>query len=335
MNILSIETSCDDTSVAIVNNKKEILSHITYNQIQEHKEYKGVVPEVAARSHILHLQHLVNNALGESGIKRENLTAIAATSGPGLIGGVMVGCCFAKAMASALKLPFLAINHLEGHALTMRLVSNIEYPYLLLLVSGGHCMFVDIRGLGEYEILGQSLDDSVGECFDKVARMMGLEYPGGPIIEQMAKNGTSSAYKLPIPMVNAKGCDMSFSGLKTSCMQLIKSIQALSIQNIQDISCCLQEVIAKSLANKAKYAIETSGRNKMVISGGVAANRFLLKYLQDAFAPDVQILAPEPKLCTDNAAMIAWAAIERFNKGYRSDLNFCPKPRWPLNEIKL
>jgi N6-L-threonylcarbamoyladenine synthase len=339
--ILSIESSCDDTSVAIVTDKKEILSNVVISQLAEHSPYSGVVPEIAARAHMGNLKRAVHEALQQAELNITNIDAFAATAGPGLIGGVIVGTMFAKALSSVNKKPYIAVNHLEGHALTSRLCSEIEYPFLLLLVSGGHCQFIEVSKLSEYKILGQTLDDAVGEAFDKVAKMLGLGYPGGPIIEKLAGEGNENAYNFPLSMVGREGCDMSFSGLKTAVRkQVLEHSSPLSEQNINDICASFQKTVAVILNNRLKHAIEIYlkkyDKRNFVLAGGVAANMYLRQSLELVLSKhDFQLYAPPLKLCTDNAAMIGWAAMERFKAGHTSPLQLCPRARWSLEELTL
>jgi N6-L-threonylcarbamoyladenine synthase len=344
--ILGIESSCDDTGAAIVTSERKILSNIVISQNTEHAPFKGVVPEIAARSHMQHLEQAIILALQEANMELNECDAIVATSGPGLIGGVIVGSMFGRALASVLKKPFIAINHLEGHALTVRLTHSVPYPYLLLLASGGHCQFVAVLALGKYKILGNTLDDSVGEAFDKVAKMMGLPFPGGPHIETKAKLGDKHKYNLPKPIIDQDNCAMSFSGLKTAVRSLIiklthnidNSIRPLDEQEINDISASFQYSIGEVLSNKMGKAINIYERladeATFVISGGVAANHYLRTILGDKAASlGYNFIAPPTNLCTDNAAMVAYAGVERLEAGLLSPLNFCPRASWSLEDI--
>lgn len=334
LKILGIETSCDETAVAIVSEDKKILSNQVASQI-EHNKYGGVVPEVASRSHMRALDKLVDLALEESGVSLEEIDAIAVTSGPGLIGGVIVGVMYAKALAASLDKPILAVNHLEGHALTARLIDEVNFPFLLLLVSGGHTQFLAVNNVGEYELLGTTLDDAVGEAFDKTAKLLGLGYPGGPQIEKSAKSGDSKKFKFPRPLTNQKNCSLSFSGLKTAVRRELEKSD-IGEQLAHDIAASFQEAVSDVLAIKTKYAIEefmkkhSSGRS-FVLSGGVAANQFIRASLESVCAENgFSFHAPPVNLCGDNAAMIAWAGIEKYKLGHKDDLNFKPRSRWPL-----
>lgn len=332
--VLGIESSCDDSGAAIVTSKREILSNIVISQREQHELYQGVVPEIAARAHMQNLRVAIEKATRELG----SLDAIAATSGPGLIGGVIVGCMIGKALASTLKKPFIAVNHLEGHVLTARLTHQVAYPFLLLLISGGHCQFIQVESLGRYKILGQTLDDAVGEAFDKVGKMMGLGFPGGPEIEKLAHLGDPYRYELPRPLLGKPGCDMSFSGLKTAVRLLITNLGKLSEQNMRDIAASFQRVTGEVLIAKLKEAMKmyeyyTAGKT-VVLAGGVAANQFLRQALADtAEQQGFNFIAPPVNLCTDNAAMIAWAGVERLQNGFVNSLEFSPRARWSLEEL--
>lgn len=326
---LGIESSCDETAVALVNSDKKVLAHALATQLEIHQLYGGVVPELAARSHLEVLYPLLTAAFNSANLKLQDVDCIAATAGPGLIGGVLVGMVAAKALAAASDKPFVAINHLEGHALSPRLEHDISFPFLLLLLSGGHCQIIDVTGVGRYEILGQTIDDAIGEAFDKVAKMLGLGYPGGPAIEKWAKQGDENAFVLPTPLLHADNCDFSFSGIKTAVKRLIDAEPLLTPEIIANIAASLQKTIADVLYYKTQKALEKCRRNTLVIAGGVAANQYLRKRLANL---GVAIFAPSLPLCTDNAMMIAWAAIER--KGQASPLNFVPRSRWPLTDIE-
>ena len=337
--ILGLESSCDDSAAAIVDSQRNILSNIVIAQDQEHKPYKGVVPEIAARSHLINLEIALDRCMSQSSLSLSDIDAVAATSGPGLIGGVIVGSMFGKAIASVFGKPFIAVNHLEGHALTVRLTDNVQFPYLLLLASGGHCQFVAVKALGDYKILGSTLDDAIGEAFDKVAKMMNLGFPGGPIIEKMAINGDASRFDFPRPLYNQKNCDMSFSGLKTAVRLKILGLGVLTQQDMCDIAASFQKAVCDVIIRKTQHAIEyyekiCDGKN-IVVSGGVAANsaiRNALKVLSECLG--YNFVAPTTKLCTDNAAMIAFAGLERFQAGIVDGMDFKPRARWNLEEMQ-
>jgi N6-L-threonylcarbamoyladenine synthase len=338
--ILGIETSCDETAVAIVDTHKNIRAQAIYSQIAEHSAYGGVVPEIAARSHAILLDEMINRCLRDAKLTLKEIDAIAVTQGPGLIGGVIVGVMTAKAIACALNKPLYGINHLEGHALTVRLCDDVKFPYLLFLMSGGHCQILLVEVLGRYHLIGQTLDDAIGEAFDKSAKMMGLPYPGGVHIEKIAKDGDAMRFNLPRPYLDRDGCNMSFSGLKTAVRTILLELDAaggVSAQDKADMAASLQATIAEIVANRTlKAAIICRERgfdfNAIVVAGGVAANIAIRDRLV-AVAEDLgkPFIAPPIKLCTDNAAMIAWAAAEHILQGIApSDLRLEPKARMPL-----
>ena len=339
LTVLGIETSCDETAAAIVTGDRRVLAEPVLSQIEEHRAYGGVVPEIAARAHLDYLPGLIARAIEEAGIGFDELDAVAATGGPGLIGGVHVGVMMAKAIASVHGLPFLAVNHLEGHALSVRLIDeDVEFPYLLLLVSGGHCQLLSVEGVGKYRRLGTTVDDAAGECFDKVARMLGLGFPGGPAVEQTAMTGDGARFKLPRPMRGRDGCDFSFSGLKTAVRYAAEALPpgALEDQDVADLCASFQaaavDVLADRCANAMKVFEASSDRPAFVVAGGVAANASIRARLEElAETNGFRFVAPPPRLCTDNAAMIAWAGIERMGLGLTDPLDFKPRPRWPLD----
>ena len=343
MHVLAVETSCDETAAAVVARddaaRGRVLSNVVLSQLDEHRPFGGVVPEIAARSHLDHLDSLVQRALEEAGLGFDALDGVAATGGPGLIGGVFVGTMTAKAIAAARGLPFLAVNHLEGHALTARLTDSLPFPYLLLLVSGGHCQLVEVAGVGHYRRLGGTVDDAVGEAFDKTAKLLDLGYPGGPAVEQAARGGDPAAVKLPRPMAGKPGCDFSFSGLKTAVRQARQQMTAFDERAAADLAASFQAAVADVLADRCGHALDafasdTGQRGPLVVSGGVAANQVLRARLQDLAAErGTRLIAPPLQLCTDNAAMIGWAALERLALGLSDPLDFAPKPRWPLESL--
>lgn len=337
MKVLGIETSCDETAASIVDTERTIHSNVVLSQ-HKHRVYGGVVPEIGARAHLDSIEEVVAEAVREAGMNLEDLDGIAATCGPGLIGGVLVGAMMGKGLALSLNKPFLAINHLEGHALTPRLTNDVQYPYLLLLVSGGHCQFLIVSGFGNYELLGTTLDDAAGEAFDKVARMMGLDYPGGPKIEQYALKGDPKRFQFARPLYGRPGCDFSFSGLKTSVSRQLDQLEKpLSEQDISDVCASFQRTVAEIMINRSKAALEIAterGITSFVVSGGVAANKYIGNALQDQAAKHgFSFFAPPVSFCTDNAAMIAWAGVEKLQKGLVDDLSFPPRPRWPLSSL--
>lgn len=346
MIILGIESSCDDTAIAVVKDDKTILSNIVISQFKEHSPYKGVVPEIASRSHMSAIKLALEKSLEESGIKLEEVDAIAATGGPGLIGGVIVGTMFAKSLALGLNKPYIAVNHLEGHLLSPRLTNNLEFPYLMLLVSGGHCQFVAALGLGNYKILGETMDDAVGEAFDKTGKMLGMEYPAGPMIEKLALEGDPHRFELPKPLYKRPGCDFSFSGLKTAVSVIARSItrkqsmdchiaDAPRNDDLHHVCASFQYTVGEILKDRTSNAIkmfsELSDSKNFAIAGGVAANEYLRGQLQELLSKNgFTMYAPPMNLCTDNGAMIAWAGLEHFHEGHVSSQDFCPKARWGL-----
>lgn len=340
--VLGIETSCDETAVGIVNAGGEILANVVLSQYDDHKAFGGVVPEIAARAHVDHIDALIAQAMKEASLEFDDLDGVAATCGPGLIGGVMVGMMAGKAIAFAHNKPFLAINHLEGHALTPRLSDQVPFPYLLLLVSGGHTQLLIVKGVGDYEELGTTIDDALGECFDKSAKMMGLPHPGGPHLEKLALEATSTyIYDLPKPLIHDKDCRFSFSGLKTAVLRQIEAMEGekLPRDQVADLAASFQDTIADILKVKCGRAIdiymettktETPG---FVVSGGVAANKVLRKALAElAIEKNISFATPPIPLCTDNGVMIAWAGVEKLTKNMVDNLDHPAKPRWSLKQ---
>ncbi len=343
MRILGIETSCDETAAAVVTAEGEILSNLVLSQLEEHRPFGGVVPEIAARSHLDHLDGLIARAMTEAVLDFEDLDGIAATAGPGLIGGVFVGVMTAKAIAAARKLPFLAINHLEGHALSARLTENLEFPYLLLLVSGGHCQLLVVEGVGAYRRLGTTVDDAAGEAFDKTAKLLGLGYPGGPAVERAAAAGETGHFELPRPMKGRDSLDFSFSGLKTAVRHVVAAMEpppdgaAPAVRNLAaEFQAAVGDVLAdRCLRALARFGVDYGRSGPLVVAGGVAANHYLRARLTEVAAEaGAGLLAPPPWLCTDNAAMIAWAGVERLRLGLGDPLDFAPRPRWPLEHLR-
>ena len=339
--ILGIESSCDETAASIVTENKQgipiILSNIVSSQVDIHKEFGGVVPELAARSHIEKIDSITKKAIDDSGIKIENIDAIASTAGPGLIVCLSVGLSFGKAMASSLNKPFIAVNHLEGHALSPRLNSALNYPYLLLLISGGHTQFLSVHGLGNYKRLGTTIDDAVGEAFDKTAKLLGIEFPGGPQIEIYAKKGDPKKYELPKPIFHRGGCNLSFAGLKTAVLKISKQIK--TDQEKYDLAASFQRTIEEILYKKSKIAFEEfkkmnkKDKNKFVVAGGVAANKRIREVLINLCKEEnFEAIFPPINLCGDNAAMIAMVGLEKFKLNQFSELSHPAKPRWPLDE---
>ncbi len=351
MIVLGIETSCDETCAAVVRDDRAVLANLVRGQHDDHRPYGGVVPEIAARAHVDCLDGLVAAALAEAGVGFAELDGVAATAGPGLIGGVMVGLMTAKAIAAVHAIPLAAVNHLEGHALTVRLTDDIAFPYLLLLVSGGHCQLLIVEGVGRYVRLGTTIDDAVGEAYDKIARLLGLGYPGGPAVERAAADGDAGRFALPRPLRGRPGCDFSFSGLKTAVRHAFEALPPgpLTDRDVADLCASFQaavgDVLAERTANAAVAFRERCPQDglrggpqgdprggALVVAGGVAANQALRARLaQVAAAEGLRLIAPPPELCTDNAAMIAWAGIERLRLGLVDSLDAAPRARWPLD----
>ena len=339
MIVLGIETSCDETAAAVVTEAREIKSNIVASQLALHRPYGGVVPEIAARSHLDHTDGVVREAMDAAGVGFGEIDAVAVTGGPGLIGGVIVGVMTAKAIAAVSAKPVINVNHLEAHALTARLTDDVAFPYLLLLVTGGHCQLLIVEGVGEYVRLGTTVDDAVGEAFDKTAKMLGLGYPGGPAVEAAAIAGDGSRFDLPRPMKGRQGCDFSFSGLKTAVRQRIARLPAgeLAAKDIADLSASFQDAVGDVLVDRAAHALDSfRARHRdaatLVVAGGVAANEYLRKRLDGlAGREGFRLVAPPVELCTDNGVMVAWAGIERLRLGLTDALDFAPRPRWPLD----
>ncbi len=349
MLVLGLESSCDETAVGIVEDSAElesssggrVLANVVAAQLEEHRPYGGVVPEIAARAHLDKIDALVREALAQAKVALRDLDGIAATCGPGLIGGVMVGAMTGKALSAVTGKPFIAVNHLEAHALTARLSHDVSFPFLLLLVSGGHCQLVWVEGVGRYRKLGGTLDDAVGECFDKSAKLLGLGYPGGPLIERAAAQGNPKAFALPRPMMGRAGCDFSFSGLKTAVRQAVSEApKPLTETFVADMAASLQEAVAAILTDRTRQALailreERAEPTALVVGGGVAANRAIREALTALGAEwGARFLAPPPGLCTDNGVMIAWAGLERLRLGLQDGLAFAARPRWPLEGLK-
>jgi N6-L-threonylcarbamoyladenine synthase len=339
--VLGIESSCDETAAAILAADGRILAERVLSQINDHAAFGGVVPEIAARAHLTALAPMVADAMREAGVGFADLAAIAATAGPGLIGGLIIGSGFAKGAALAAGKPYLAINHLEAHALTARLPglspTPPEFPYLLLLLSGGHCQCVAVLGVGNYRRLGSTLDDAVGEAFDKTAKLLGLPYPGGPALEAIAAEGDPKRFDLPRPLLRREGCDFSFSGLKTAVAQLVAGYDnsALPRQLVADIAASFQAAVADIMADRLAHALAMLPQAKaVIIAGGVAANLLLRTRLALVTGDrGRQLIAPPQRLCTDNAVMVAWAGIERLRLGLTDPLSTPCRPRWPLDTL--
>ena len=339
MIVLGIESSCDETAAALVREDRCVLADAVRSQDEAHRPFGGIVPEVAARAHLDHLDRMVAKALAQAGVALTDVDAVAATGGPGLIGGVIVGVTAAKVLALVSGKPFVAVNHLEGHALTVRLTHGIDFPYLLLLVSGGHCQLLAVEGVGRYRRLGATIDDAAGEAFDKVARLLDLGYPGGPAVAAAAVGGDPGRFPLPRPMAGRPGCDLSFSGLKNAVRLLVARLGRLDDRDRADVAAAFQAAAVDSLAERTGraltlYAAHHPHGRTLVAAGGVAANAALREALaKTAAAAGFALAVPPPRLCTDNAAMIAWAGIERLRLGLTDGLDFAPRPRWPLDPL--
>ncbi len=339
--ILGIETSCDETAASVVSEDEQgnpiILSNIIASQVDIHKEFGGVVPELAARSHLEKIDWIVKKAIDDCGINIKDIDAVASTAGPGLIVCLSVGLSFGKTLASSLKKPFIAVNHLEGHALSPKLNSKLNYPYLLLLISGGHSQFLNVKNLSEYKRLGTTIDDAIGEAFDKTAKILGIEFPGGPQIEILAKKGNPNKYNLPKPIFNRGGCNLSFAGLKTAILKISRQLK--TDQEKFDLAASFQKTIIEILNKKTKIAFiefekqSKTKKKKFVIAGGVAANKEIRNMLINICKEEnYEPIFPPIELCGDNAAMIAMVGLEKFKLKKFNELDYPAKPRWPLDE---
>ncbi|SCM78057.1 tRNA N6-adenosine threonylcarbamoyltransferase [uncultured Pleomorphomonas sp.] len=343
--VLGLESSCDETAAAVVRRRAdgsgEILSNVVFSQIEEHAAFGGVVPEIAARAHVEVMDGLVAAALAEAGLALADVDAVAATAGPGLIGGVLVGLTTAKALAYAAKRPLVAVNHLEGHALTARLTHGVAFPYLLLLVSGGHSQILRVDGVGQYKRIGTTIDDALGEAFDKTAKLLQLGYPGGPAVEKMAAEGDAGRVALPRPLIGRDEPNFSFSGLKTAVRHAAEALAPLSRQDVADICASFQAAVSDVVADRVGLAVSrfagmcADGRPPvLVVAGGVAANKAIRSRLE-ALMTDLngRLVVPPGNLCTDNGAMIAWAGAERLALGHSDGFDVAARPRWPLDDI--
>lgn len=343
MIVLGIETSCDETAAAVVvrdgEAKGRILSNIVRSQLEEHRPYGGVVPEIAARAHVECLDAIVEAALKDAGVSLSDLSAVAATAGPGLNGGLVVGLVTGKTLALAAEKPFLAINHLEAHALTVGLTDGLPPPYLLLLVSGGHTQTLLVEGVGRYRRIGTTIDDAIGEAFDKTAKLLGLGYPGGPEVERHAQMGDPKRFPLPRPMIGRAEPHFSLAGLKTAVRQRAEAAAPLSDQDVADLCAAFEAAVCDIIENRVAAAMEIAEAHlgpdaprRLTVAGGVAANKAIAAALRRVAATRGYTLAvPPPALCTDNGVMIAWAGAERFAQGLVDSLDFAAKPRWPLD----
>jgi N6-L-threonylcarbamoyladenine synthase len=343
--ILGIETSCDETAAAVLDGEGRILAEAVLSQLSEHAPFGGVVPEIAARTHLRYLSEQVRQTMATAGVKFADLGGVAATSGPGLIGGLIVGSQFGKGVAIADRLPFVAVNHLEAHALTARLPDLVEggapFPYLLFLLSGGHSQCIAVTGVGRHLRLGGTVDDAAGEAFDKVAKLLGLDWPGGPALEKIAAEGDPTSHPFPRPMIRRSGCDLSFSGLKTAVAQTVVRIgSALTHAARANIAASFQQAVVDVLADRAMHAMDMMrerlpGANLIVVAGGVASNASVRAALADAAGSrGFRLVAPPVRLCSDNAVMVAWVGIERLRLGWCDDLDATARPRWPLDALE-
>jgi N6-L-threonylcarbamoyladenine synthase len=342
--LLGIETSCDETAAAVVrrhgDGRGEILSNVVLSQTADHAIYGGVVPEIAARAHVQHLDRLIGEAMREAHVRYEELDGIAATAGPGLLGGLLIGLTTAKAIALAHAKPLIAVNHLEGHALSPRLLAACEFPYLLLLISGGHTQFQIVDGVGRYRRIGTTIDDALGEAFDKTAKLLDLGYPGGPKIEAFARFGDATRFDFPRPLKGRADCNFSFSGLKTAVRETVRGLGLVEAQDVADVAASFEVAVAETLADRLARALDEFHRQypdaaspTLVVAGGVAANLTLRRSMAEvADAAGFRFVVPPPRLCTDNAAMIAWAGAEKLALGDSDPLDFAARARWPLDE---
>ncbi len=343
MRILGIETTCDETAAAVVERTStgegRILSNVVLSQVSEHAAYGGVVPEIAARAHVEALDHIIANAMAEAGCSFNAIDGVAAAAGPGLIGGVIVGLTTAKAIALVSEKPLIAVNHLEAHALTARLTDSIAFPYCLFLASGGHTQIVAVRGVGDYVRLGTTVDDAIGEAFDKTAKLLGLGYPGGPLVENEAKSGDPARFALPRPMLGKPNANFSLSGLKTALRLEAEKIAPISDQDVRDLCASFQQAVVDVVADRLRAGLklfreQCGNPTALVAAGGVAANGAIRKVLHRlSFEGGTLLVAPPAELCTDNGAMIAWAGAERLALGLVDTLDTPPHARWPLSDL--
>lgn len=337
MRVIGIETSCDETGVAVYDDEKGLMADLLFSQIELHSEYGGVVPELASRDHIRKTLPMIQECLKQSGSSADDIDGIAYTAGPGLVGALLVGASVAKALAFAWSKPAIGVHHMEGHLLApMMTADKPDYPFIALLVSGGHTLLLNCQAFGDYQMLGESVDDAAGEAFDKVAKMLGLGYPGGPAVAELAKNAIKGAYKFPRPMTNRPGFDFSFSGLKTFTMNTLADIDDPSDQDKANIAGAFQEAVVDTIRIKCKRALEHTGSPSLVVAGGVSANSALRIRLDELMEKmNRKVFYPELKYCTDNGAMIAYAGLERLKAGHTESLAIDVKPRWPLTELTL
>lgn len=335
MYILGIETSCDETGVAVYHSELGLISHNLYSQIAMHRDYGGVVPELASRDHIRKLIPLIQQTLCNGHLKQSDINGIAYTAGPGLVGALLVGSTTARSLAWTWQIPAVAVHHMEGHLLAPMLEPEPPtFPFIALLISGGHTLLVNVARIGQYEILGESLDDAAGEAFDKTAKMLGLDYPGGPMLSKLAANGTAR-FTFPRPMTDRPGLDFSFSGLKTYTMNQLQATEQ-NMQDKADIAYAFQQAVAETLSIKCKRALRETGLKTLVVAGGVSANQQIRTLLTEMVQKEkAQIYFPRPEFCTDNGAMIAYAGCQRLLTGESSTLEIIAKPRWPINQLRI
>ncbi len=334
MRILGIETSCDETGIAIFDDVQGLLAHTLYSQVKLHADYGGVVPELASRDHVRKIVPLVQETLAAAGLSADDIDGVAYTAGPGLVGALLVGACMGRALAFAWGKPAIAVNHMEGHLLAPMLEETPpSFPFIALLVSGGHTQLVQVDGIGQYHLLGESIDDAAGEAFDKTAKLMGLDYPGGPRLSQLAEQGCAGRYKFPRPMCDRPGLDFSFSGLKTFAAN---TIAAEGEDAKADIARAFEDAVVDTLAIKCRRAMDQTGINRLVVAGGVSANRHLRVELAALMAKrNGEVFYPRPEFCTDNGAMIAFAGMQRLLAGEQVGLAVSTRPRWPLDQLPL
>ncbi len=335
MRILGIETSCDETGVAIYDSEQGLMAHALYSQVAIHAEYGGVVPELASRDHVRKVTPLIRQVMQESNSDKSDIDGIAFTKGPGLMGALLVGAATASSLAWAWNVPAIGIHHLEGHLLAPMLEkeNKVEFPFIALLVSGGHTMLIEVDELGKYKLLGESLDDAVGEAFDKTAKLLGLSYPGGPVLAKLAEDGNPDRFRFPRPMTNRPGLDFSFSGLKTFAITTVQE-HGLEQQTKADVAYAFQEAVVDTMIIKCRRAIEQRGIKRLIVAGGVGANKRLRQRLKEEMDKiGAELFFPSMQFCTDNGAMIAYAGYRRFMQGQEAETSFDTKPRWPLYEL--
>ncbi|EHR40392.1 tRNA (adenosine(37)-N6)-threonylcarbamoyltransferase complex transferase subunit TsaD [Alishewanella jeotgali] len=334
MRVLGIETSCDETGIAIYDGERGLLSHVLYSQIPLHADYGGVVPELASRDHVRKTLPLIKQALSEAGLTAADIDGVAYTAGPGLAGALLVGATLGRSLAFAWQKPALAVHHMEGHLLAPMLEEKSpQFPFLALLVSGGHTQLVAVKGIGQYQLLGESIDDAAGEAFDKTAKLMGLDYPGGPLLAKLATQGDAKKYSFPRPMTDRPGLDFSFSGLKTAASMVIQK-EGNSAQVQADIAASFQQAVVDTLLIKCRRALEQTGYKRLVIAGGVSANESLRQQLAALMQSlKGEVFYPRKEFCTDNGAMIAFAGYQRLKAGQQQDLSIGVTPRWPLEQL--